>query len=57
VKGLTTKQQWTHEHITRCTCGAWVVLTEREMKALAQDDERPDFCKHLNTKQQRTKAA
>jgi len=49
MKGLTTKQQWTHEHIARCTCGAWVVLTEREMKALAEDFERPDFCKHLNT--------
>ena len=49
ARGLTSRQVWTHEHITRCyCCGAWTVLTEQEADLIA--DERydpPAICEHL----------
>lgn len=46
TSGLTSQQQWTHDHISRCTCGSWVVLTEWQRRQLA-DDVRP-ACPHIN---------
>lgn len=45
MNGLTSRQAWTHEHITRCTCGSWVVISEWERIQLA-DDIRP-ACPHI----------
>jgi hypothetical protein len=47
MSGLTTQQQWTHDHIARCTCGAWMVLFERELWELVHLDRRP-ACRHIN---------
>ena len=59
ARGLTSQQAWTLEHIERCyCCGAWTVLTEREVDLIA--DERyipPATCKHLNPEQPRKAAA
>ena len=46
MSGLTAQQQWTHDHLARCTCGAWIVLTEHQLTRLAHD-ERP-ACTHIN---------
>jgi len=59
ARGLTSRQVWTHDHITRCyCCGAWTVLTERDVDLIA--DERytpPATCKHLNPEQPRREVA
>lgn len=47
MTGLTTTQQWTHDHITRCTCGSWLLITERQRWELAHNDQRP-ACPHIN---------
>lgn len=46
MNGLTSRQEWTHEHIVRCTCGSWLVITDWQLKQLA-DDTRP-VCPHIN---------
>ena len=33
MSGLTSRQQWTHDHIVRCTCGAWTVVTDQQLRA------------------------
>lgn len=30
-------QAWTHEHIVRCTCGAWLVVPDYELQARAAE--------------------
>lgn len=45
MSGLTSRQQWAHDHIARCTCGSWVVLTDEQAKRLARYDEHP-VCRH-----------
>lgn len=48
ARGLTSQQAWTHDHIRRCTCGAWTVVTDREAHLIAgQNYIPPDVCKHL----------
>lgn len=47
MTGLTSRQQWTHERIARCTCGSWMVLTEEQRWLLAELDIRP-ACPHIN---------
>lgn len=59
MSGLTSRQQWTHDHITRCpTCGAWEVITEREA-AFRQlgIHEVAAICKHFNPSQEESTAA
>jgi hypothetical protein len=51
MNGLTSRQEWTHSHIARCSCGSWVVLTDRQFRdrqlyALAEDFRFP--CPHIN---------
>lgn len=43
MNGLTSRQAWTLEHITRCTCGSWTVTTEWQAKSAA-----PYACPHIN---------
>ena len=43
MSGLTSKQQWTHDHITRCTCGTWHVITHRQLTG-----HTPTTCHHTN---------
>lgn len=43
MNGLTSRQEWTHDHIARCTCGSWVVLTDRQTKSAS-----PVTCTHIN---------
>lgn len=47
--GLTSRQQWTAEHIDRCpTCGAWEVITDRELHSRQLGtNTTPAFCKHF----------
>ena len=47
MKGLTSQQAWTHEHIVRCTCGAWLVVTEHELRARAAETTTTT-CPHIN---------
>lgn len=49
MRGLTQKQEWTHEHISRCpTCGAWEVITETERAFRELGIHAvPPFCKHF----------
>jgi len=37
MNGLTSRQAWTHEHIARCSCGSWMVVTDRQLHALNND--------------------
>ena len=46
MNGLTSQQQWTLDHITRCTCGSWMVLAHWQLAQL-RDDVRP-VCPHVN---------
>lgn len=46
MNGLTSRQQWTLDHVARCTCGSWMVLTDRQLRALAEDFRPP--CPHIN---------
>ena len=44
MSGLTTRQQWTHDHIQRCPgCGEWRLLTHRQLHGHA-----PAPCTHAN---------
>jgi hypothetical protein len=43
MTGLTSRQAWTLEHIARCTCGSWMVLTDRQLTAT----DKP-ACPHIN---------
>ena len=43
MNGLTSRQAWTLEHIARCTCGSWTVITEWQLKSTT-----PPACTHLN---------
>lgn len=45
MSGLTSRQQWTLDRITRCTCGSWLVLAEWQMEQL-RNDIRP-ACPHV----------
>ena len=41
ARGLTSRQVWTHDHITRCyCCGAWTVVTKH-------GGAKPAICQHL----------
>ena len=42
MSGLTSRQQWTHDHIVRCTCGAWIVVTDQQLRA-----GQPAACSHV----------
>ena len=48
-RGLTSRQAWTLNHITRCPlCGAWECLTNYEaLTRAAPGYEVPAFCSHL----------
>ena len=43
MNGLTARQAFALAHITRCSCGSWVMLTDRQHKGHA-----PITCPHLN---------
>jgi len=47
MSGLTSTQQWTLDHIARCTCGSWMVLTQWQRWELAHNDRQP-ACTHIN---------
>ena len=46
MNGLTSQQQWALNHITRCTCGSWLLITEHQLWELRRD-RRPE-CPHIN---------
>jgi hypothetical protein len=50
MSGLTSRQQWDHDHITRCEgCGAWEIVTDIEMRMRAAE-QWPAFvapCQHI----------
>lgn len=43
MSGLTTIQQWRHDHIIRCTCGAWLMVSHRQLEGHA-----PVACPHID---------
>lgn len=43
--GLTSRQAWTLAHIVRCTCGAWVLVTDRELAD--ETAAEPVVCRHF----------
>lgn len=48
MNGLTARQQWSHDHITRCPCcGAWELITEAE-KTMRNLGLIPATCHHIN---------
>ena len=47
MSGLTSRQQWGLEHITRCPCcGTWELITERE-QAMRDLGLNPATCHHI----------
>ena len=48
MNGLTSRQAWTHEHIARCTCGSWQVITHVELVRRAEGFT-PAPCPHIHT--------
>lgn len=46
MNGLTSRQEWTHDHIVRCTCGSWMVVMDLELRALTECDIHPT-CPHI----------
>jgi hypothetical protein len=57
--GLTSRQTWTQQHISRCAlCGAWQCLTHFEtLLRAAPGYVAPAFCVHLIPKAATTGAA
>ena len=50
MSGLTSRQQWDHDHIARCTgCGAWEIVTDIElrMRAAEQWPDPVGPCEHI----------
>jgi hypothetical protein len=45
MSGLTTAQQWGHDHIIRCTCGSWLMVQHWQLEEL-RNDIRPT-CPHV----------
>lgn len=47
--GLSSRDAWALEHITHCpTCGAWEVVTDRELRRRADSAWRPEpWCEHV----------
>jgi len=47
--GLTSRQAWALEHITRCpSCGKWVLVTERALRLISSDGYVPAaVCDHF----------
>jgi len=45
MSGLTSAQQWTHDHLVRCTCGAWMVVTHQTLTRITETDTHPE-CPH-----------
>lgn len=46
-RGLRSRQAWTLDHITRCSCGAWVVVTDRLLRDITSGAyEWPAVCRH-----------
>jgi len=49
MSGLTTRQQWAHDHIARCPCcGSWELITETE-RAMRELNLNPRTCHHIET--------
>lgn len=47
-RDLRSRQAWTLDHITRCTCGAWVVVTDRLLRDISSGAYVwPDVCDHF----------
>lgn len=51
MSGLTSSQQWRLDHIDRCpTCGAWELITERELTFRQLGIHAvPTICHHIET--------
>lgn len=46
-RDLRSRQAWTLDHITRCSCGAWVVVTDRLLRDITSGAyEWPVVCRH-----------
>jgi hypothetical protein len=50
--GLRSSQAWTLEHIIRCRCGLWIVVTQAQLEHL--DDQ---VCRHLQPRRSQWEAA
>lgn len=59
MSGLTSRQQWAHDHLDRCPgCGAWELITETERTFRELGiHARPAICKHFNPSQEESTAA
>lgn len=46
-RDLRSRQAWTLDHITRCSCGAWVVVTDKLLRNITSGAyEWPVVCQH-----------
>lgn len=54
MSGLTSRDAWTLQHITRCpSCGTWELITETERTFRELGiHARPALCKHHNPSQE-----
>ena len=59
MSGLTSRQQWRHDHIARCTCcGSWEIVTDIELRMRAAELwPQLDHCEHLDPGLAATEAA
>jgi hypothetical protein len=48
MTGLTTRQAWCLQHIARCSCGSWQVITHVELVRRAEGFP-PAPCPHIRT--------
>lgn len=47
--GLTSRQAYALEHIVRCTCGSWMLVTDPELRLLAAAGYVADpVCRHFS---------
>lgn len=50
--GLTTRQAYALEHIVRCTCGSWMLVTDPELREVTAVGYVADpVCRHFSVEQ------
>ena len=49
LTGLTSRQAYALEHIVRCTCGSWMLVTDPELRELTAAGYVADpVCRHFS---------
>lgn len=49
ASGLTSRQEWAMNHLCRCTCGSWQIVTHVELTRRAEGFP-PAPCTHIRAR-------